>query len=309
MKISKLKALVALILLAVAIPVTTNAASEASLRVKLDKGAEVKYQSTTNQVITQTVGAMKQVINQKQVFEYKITVTSKLPNGNLQAKITFTRIAVDMETQGMSMKFDSDKQDDGPVANPQFLVFGAMINKSVTATVTPLGNIAEVSGIEELRKQMLAETVGQAQIEQTIGAAISQDAIKQMFGGAFISYPEKGLKAKSTWTENQTIDNQFTLNMINTYSVLSMDANEVKLSLSATMSTIPGNSSNLMGMQVTYNLFGTTSGSLTVNPKTGMVTESNMEQNINGNIAGDMMGQKLDIPMVITSKTVVKQIK
>lgn len=309
MKIAKLTAAVAFLLLAIALPVAISAASEVTLRVKLDKGAEVKYQSTTDQVITQTVGAMKQVINQKQIFEFKIAVTNKLPNENIQAKITFTRIAVDMETQGMSMKFDSDKKDEGPAANPQFLVFGAMINKSVSATITPIGNIVEVTGIEELRKQMLAETAGQAQIEQTIGAAISQDAIKQMFGGAFINYPEKGIKAKSTWTENQTIENQFTLNMINSYSVLAMDENGVKLSLSATMSTIPGNKSNMMGMQVTYNLFGTTSGNLTINPKTGMILESFMEQSINGNITGDMMGQKMDIPMVITSKTTVKQIK
>ena len=274
MKIAKLTAAVAFLLLAIALPVAISAASEVTLRVKLDKGAEVKYQSTTDQVITQTVGAMKQVINQKQIFEFKIAVTNKLPNENIQAKITFTRIAVDMETQGMSMKFDSDKKDEGPAANPQFLVFGAMINKSVSATITPIGNIVEVTGIEELRKQMLAETAGQAQIEQTIGAAISQDAIKQMFGGAFINYPEKGIKAKSTWTENQTIENQFTLNMINSYSVLAMDENGVKLSLSATMSTIPGNKSNMMGMQVTYNLFGTTSGNLTINPKTGMILES-----------------------------------
>jgi hypothetical protein len=39
-----------------------------------------------------------------------------------------------------------------------------------------------------------------------------------------------------------------------------------------------------------------------------MITESSIEQNINGNIAGDMMGQKLDIPMAITSKTTVKQL-
>ncbi|MDX9846133.1 MAG: DUF6263 family protein [Tenuifilaceae bacterium] len=309
MKTIKLKVAAAFLILAIALPFSAEAVSEVTLRVKLDKGAEVKYSSSTEQVITQTIGAMKQVINQNQVFEYTIGVTSKLPNGNMQAKITFTRIAIDMETQGMSMKFDSEKKDDGPVANPQFLVFGALINKSVSATITPLGNIVEVTGIEELRKQMLSETAGQAQIEQTIGAAISQDAIKQMFGGAFISYPEKGIKAKSTWTDNQTIENQFTLNIINSYSVLSMDANEVKLSLSATMSTIPGNKSNMMGMQVTYNLFGTTSGNLTINPKTGMISESFMEQSINGNIAGDMMGQKMDIPMVITSKTTVKQVK
>jgi hypothetical protein len=74
------------------------------------------------------------------------------------------------------------------------------------------------------------------------------------------------------------------------------------------MSTVPGNKSNMQGMEVTYNLFGTTSGTISVNPKTGMITESSIEQNINGNIAGDMMGQKLDIPMAITSKTTVKQL-
>ena len=73
--------------------------------------------------------------------------------------------------------------------------------------------------------------------------------------------------------------------------------------------TVPGNKSNLQGMEVTYNLFGTINGSIVVDKAKGFVTESVLEQNINGSIAGDMMGQKLDIPMSIASKTTTKKIK
>ena len=282
-------------------------ASDINLKLNVDKGTDAKYNSTTEQVITQTINGMQQVINQHQIFEYTISILGKATNGNLETKVTFNRIAVDMKMQGMEMSFDSEDKSGKAPANPQFLVFKAMVDKSVTATISPLGKILEVKGVQEMRNQMISETGG-AQAEQTIGAAITEESIKQMFAGAFITYPEKAINANSTWTENQTIENQFVLNTINSYSVLSLNDNKAQLSLSATMSTVPGNKSNMQGMEVTYNLFGTTSGTISVNSKTGMITESSIEQNINGNIAGDMMGQKLDIPMAITSKTTVKQL-
>lgn len=295
------------LLFALMVPVALLA-SDINLRLNVDKGTDAKYNSTTEQVITQTINGMQQVINQNQIFEYTISILGKGTEGNLEAKVTFNRIAVDMKMQGMEMSFDSEDESSTSPANPQFLVFKAMVDKSVTATISPLGKIIEVKGVEEMRNQMISETGGGAQAEQTIGAAITEESIKQMFAGAFITYPEKTINANSTWTENQTIENQFVLNTINSYSVLSLNNNEAQLSLSATMSTVPGNKSNMQGMEVTYNLFGTTSGTISLNPKTGMITESSMEQNITGNIAGDMMGQKLDIPMAIVSKTTVKQL-
>lgn len=298
---------VATLLLALAMPVAL-CASDITLRLNLDKGADVKYSSVTKQVITQTVSGMQQVINQDQTFEFTVSPKGKEANGNFKAAITFNRIAVDMKMQGMEMSFDSDDDSGSAAANPQFLVFKAMVGKGVTALVSPLGEVLEVKGVDEMRSQMIAEVGGGVQAEQTIGAAINDEAIKQMFAGAFIALPEKAVKAGSSWTENSSIENQFTLNTINNYTVRSLSNNDVKLTLSATMSTVPGNKSNMMGMEVTYNLFGTTSGTITLNPKTGMISESVMEQNINGSIAGDMMGQKLDIPMAITSKTTVKQL-
>lgn len=298
---------VATLLLALAMPVAL-CASDITLRLNLDKGADVKYSSVTKQVITQTVSGMQQVINQDQTFEFTVSPKGKEANGNFKAAITFNRIAIDMKMQGMEMSFDSDDDSGSAAANPQFLVFKAMVGKGVTALVSPLGEVLEINGVDEMRSQMIAEVGGGAQAEQTIGAAITDESIKQMFAGAFIALPEKAVKESSSWTENKSIEAQFTLNTINTYSVLSASSKEIKLTLSATMSTIPGNKSSMMGMEVTYNMFGTTSGTIVLNPNTGMIIESVMEQNINGSIAGDMMGQKLDIPMAITSTTTVKQL-
>lgn len=286
----------------------TIMASGTSLNLKLSKGSTIMYSAVSEQVINQTINGVQQIIKQNQTFEYTIGVDGNDGNGNYNTTITFKRVAIDMEMQGMKMSFDSNNESDNASANPQFLIFNALINKKVNATVSNKGKVLEVKNSDELRKQLIDALGGGVQVEQSINTALTEDALKQMFSGSFVEFPNKTLKVNDSWTVNESINNQFILNIINNITLIEEGDNENKLSISATMSTVPGNKSNMMGAEVTYNLIGTTSGSVDLDAITGMVISSVVEQNINGNIIGDMMGQKLDIPMSITSKTTVKQL-
>ncbi len=292
--------------MALSLPFIALSASDVTLKLNLSKGDQAKFSSSTEQVITQTVSGMQQVINQNQVYEYTIAVTEKKDNGNIMATITFDRVAMELKMQGMEMQFDSNDESDAPLANPQFIVFKAMVNQSVGAIISPLGEIVEVTDVDKLREKM---TDGQAQLEQMVNSLVNEELVKQIFEGAFLAFPTKKLKTNDSWSESKSIENQFTLNTMSSYTVKAITNDEVNLSVSSTLATVPGNKSNLQGMEVTYNLFGTINGSIVVDKAKGFVTESVLEQNINGNIAGDMMGQKLDIPMSIVSKTTTKKIK
>ena len=293
------------LLMALGLPFMALSASDVSLRLNLSKGDQAKYSSSSEQVITQSVNGMQQVINQNQIFEYTIDVINKNDKGNIVTTVTFNRVAIEIKMQGMEMKFDSNEETDAAV-NPQFLVYKAMVNQSVGAIISPLGEVLEVTDVDKLREKMAN---GQAQLEQMVNSMVNEAMVQQIFEGAFIQFPVKNIKSNDTWAENKSIENQFTLNTISTYTVNSISSDDVNLSLSSTLATVPGNKSNLQGMEVTYNLFGTISGSVTVDKAKGYVKESIMEQNITGSIAGDMMGQKLDIPMSIVSKSITKKIK
>ena len=304
---TKLTKQVFTLFMALSLPFVALSASNPSLRLNLTKGDQVKFSSASEQVITQTINGMEQVINQNQIYEYTIAVTENDANGNMVATVTFNRVATEIKMQGMEMKFDSNDESDAPLANPQFQIFNAMVNQSVTTLISPLGKVLEVNGVDKMRDKMAGES--NPQLAQMVNSAITDASVKQIFEGVFIAFPAKKLKANDSWSENKSIENQFTLNTMCTYTVKAITNDEVNLSLSSTLATVPGNKSTVQGMEVTYNLFGTINGTVTVDRAKGFVTESVLEQNINGSFSGDMMGQKLDVPMTIHSKATTKKIK
>lgn len=294
-------------LMVVGLPFIALSASDVKLKLNLNKGDKVKFSSSSEQVITQTINGTKQVINQNQLYEYTIAVTGKEANGNMLATLTFDRVATEIKMQGMEMKFDSNDESDAPLANPQFQILKAMVNQSVSTQLSPQGKVLEINGVDKLREQMAGE--GNAQLAQMVKASITDASVKQIFDGAIIEFPEKNLNANDSWTDSKSIEAQYTLNTISTYTVDEIASSEVNLLLSSTLATVPGNKSTIQGMDVTYNLFGTINGTVTIDKKNGYVTASVMEQNINGSFSGDMMGQKLDVPMSIYSKVTTKKIK
>ncbi len=297
-----------------AMPVFVAIGSGVNLELNLKKGDVTKYRATNNQVITQTMGGAEQEIKQDQIYEYDISVIGKDDQGNFNTSITYTRVAIDIEAQGMNMAFDSEKDDKSAANNPQLMGFAALVDKSLNAKFSPAGEIIEVSGVEKMIDEMVADVSAgnegmKAQMKQTMQQSFNQESLKQMFGGSFIQFPTKSLKKGDTWTEKHSITNQFTLNVINNYTLKSVDGGKAKLSISSTLSTEPGNKSNMQGMEVTYNLFGTQSGEITVDVKTGEILGSEIDQNISGNFSADMAGDKMDVPMTIASKMKVEIVK
>lgn len=287
------------------------AANEVDLKFNLKKGDVTKYRTTIDQNTIQTIGGMEQKVQMNQVFEYTIDVKDIANNGDFRTQITYTRVAINMVAGGMDMAFDSD---DESTANPQFASFGALIGKSINATFTPKGKIIELDGVDAMIETMINELAGdneaiKAQIGENLTQSFDNEKMKQMFGGSFIEYPAKPVKVGTKWTENLTINNQFTLNVINSYEVKGVDADFVNLDVTSTLATTPGNKSEMQGMEVSFNLFGTQSGTIKVDKNNGKVVDATVNQNISGNLSADMGGQKMDIPMTIASKTVTEIIK
>ncbi|HCX99509.1 MAG TPA: hypothetical protein DG754_05150 [Bacteroidales bacterium] len=283
------------------------AANEVDLKFNLKKGDVTKYRTSIDMTTSQTMGEMVQTVEMNQIFEYTIDVKDIASNGNFSTQITYTRVAINMVAGGMDMAFDSD---DESTANPQFSSFGALIGKSINATFTPKGKIIELDGVDAMINELAGDNEAiRTQVEQNLTQSFDDEKMKQMFGGSFIEYPAKLVKVGTKWTENQTINNQFTLNVINNYVVKGVDADFVNLDVTSTLATTPGNKSEMQGMEVSFNLFGTQSGTIKVDKKSGKVVESTVNQNISGNLSADMGGQNMDIPMTVASKSATKIIK
>lgn len=289
-------------------------ANEVDLKFNLKKGDVTAYRATIDQTTSQTMGGMEQTVQLNQIFEYTMDVKDIDSNGNFSTQITYTRVAINMLAGGRDMAFDSDIDDQSASANPLFMSFGALIGKSINVTFTSKGKITEIDGVDAMIDAMINELAGdnetiKAQIEQSLTQSFNDEQMKQMFGGSFIEYPGKLVKVGTKWADNQTISSQFTLNVISNYVVKGIDADFVDLEVTSTIATTPGNKSEMQGMEVSFNLFGTQSGTIKIDKKSGKVVESTVNQNISGNLSADMGGQNMDIPMTVASKAVTVIIK
>jgi hypothetical protein len=288
-------------------------ANDVDLKFNLKKGDVTKYRATIEQTTTQQMGGMDQTVNQNQIFEYTIDVKDVNASRNFVTQITYTRVAINMAAGGMNIAFDSAEEESAP-ANPQLMGFAALVGQSVNVTFSPKGEIVEVSGVEAMIESMISELAGdneamKGQMKQSLSQSFNDEQMKQMFGGSFIKYPEKAIKVGTKWTENQAVVTQFTLNVINNYVVKAITADKVDLEVTSTIATEPGNKSNMQGMEVTFNLFGTQSGTISIEPSTGKIISSTVNQNISGNLSADMGGQNMDVPMTIASKVITEVIK
>lgn len=298
------KALIVLTIV-IAFPLSSNASKEVTLRFNLEKGSSVKYRTTIIQTTTQSMGGMQQEVKQNQIFEYTIVAKDKDKQGNIDAQITYNRVAIDMSTAGMSFSFDSNDKESA-ATNPQFMGFAALIDKNINVKFSPRGDVLEVSGIDTMLESMISELSGgdegmKVQLKQGLKDSFNEESMKQMFGGAYMQFPEGSVRVGSSWVENQSVVNQFTLNVINNYSVKAIESNVVSLDVTSTIATVPGSKANMQGMEFTFNLFGTQSGKVKLDAKKGIVLESEVNQSISGSMSADMMGQKMDIPMTINS--------
>ena len=288
-------------------------ANDVDLKFNLKKGDVTKYRATIEQTTTQQMGGMEQTVNQNQIFEYTIDVKDVNASGNFVTQITYTRVAINMAAGGMNIAFDSAEEDLAP-ANPQLMGFAALVGQSVNVTFSPKGEIVEVSGVEAMIESMISELAGdneamKGQMRQSLLQSFNDEQMKQMFGGSFIKYPEKVIKVGSKWTENQAVVTQFPLNVINNYVVNAITADKVDLEVTSTIVTEPGNKSNMQGIEATFNLFGTQSGTISIERSTGKIISSTVNQNISGNLSADMGGQNMDVPMTIASKVITEVIK
>lgn len=288
--------------------ISATASNSIELRLNIPEGKSIKYRSESSQVITQTFGGMNQVVDQSQRVDYTAKVVSNDEDGTLVIEFTYNRIAIEITSNGVVMKFDSGDEVTPSGLNPQFIGFSALVNKSVKIKFSPLGEIIETLDVDEMLESVVNEisTGNEAlkpQVKEIIESSLSPEMVKQMFSGMYIVFPEKPLKKGTNWTTTDSLRNQFTMNINNSFTLKEIIKEQAFIEYSSTLTTIPGDKAVMQGMEMYFNLIGTQTGKIWVDTNTGSVLQSSMSQSITGNISTNMGGQNITIPMSINSES------
>ncbi len=193
--------------------------------------------------------------------------------------------------------------DGGRMAlNPAERMLAMLKEASLTAVVTSTGVVKEVKGYKELSEQLLS-TLDRNDIN---GRQIAQRQLDKMIAGEMIQknldqllkiFPDSAVRVGEKWSINSQQKGEFVLNAQNTFTLKDMTSTIASIT-SESQITSDSNPVTVMGNTVKANLKGTQQGKYEVETKTGMLLNSEIESEINGDI--QMQGRT--VPVTIKMK-------
>ncbi|QQL44002.1 DUF6263 family protein [Sulfuriroseicoccus oceanibius] len=162
---------------------------------------ELKYQSGKTYTMLSSMRSNTSVPMGEQVMDQRMTMdmTTQMKvsdvddSKNQQLETSFTRVAMRTEVMGTVIEFDSDVPDE---ANPMFAPMLKMVNKPFTVVVDENHEVVEVTGLDEMLKDMGAMGT----------TVINKDTMNQVNGFDVSGLlPGKPVKAGDTWDFEQAM--------------------------------------------------------------------------------------------------------
>jgi hypothetical protein len=143
-----------------------------------------------------------QTMDQKMKMNMEVEMAvSKVPgSSNKKIESEYKRIAMNMNSMGAEMKYDSDSPDTatGPLA-----AMGGMVGQKFTLIADESNHIVDVQGIEELTKAMGANPMAAQMSKQFL----DKKQLEQMMNTWMAkSFPAKAVKPGDTWPVDYTMD-------------------------------------------------------------------------------------------------------
>lgn len=230
-------------------------------------------------------------------------------SGNFLLTIAYDKLHV--YTKNGDKEIDADAQNAKFSLNPTERMLGILKNVSLTAVVTPTGDVKDIRGYKELSSQLMAgldtsdanvKRVAQAQLDKIIGSQMIQKNLDQLFK----IFPDSAIHVGDKWKINSAENSDFNLNVKTTFH---LDDINSELAFVKSESEIEGDRTPLamMGYSVIPDLKGTQKASYEIEAKTGMLLNSHIESEVKGSL--QMQGREIPVNINVTVTIKGKKIK
>ena len=273
------------------------ATAQTTLQLNLQKG-ETYYQSSTATVKTeQSVGGMSISITVIMDLRNSYKVIN-ITGDNYDLEVKYEKLAVSTNTPQGSLSFSSENPKDATssyLAEATKHPFNVKMNKS--------GEILEVTNFEKLTSGEGLSAIEKEQIVQIL----SEEQFKKNMETMTAIYPKSAVAKGDSWEKKDVINSGgMDLTMTSKYTLAETGSSN-KISGAMTFSTDPNAAPiESQGMSMRLNLNGTGTADITLDAKSGWITEATIKQNITGEAQIlDGMAAGMNIPMSINNTTTV----
>jgi len=280
-----------------------------NIKLNLQQGETYGLKTTMTQTIYQTIEGESQVITQTYRIGYSVNVATVEPNGNIVARAQFSSVAMKMNAPGLGeIAFDSASTTTSTSPETQAIgaVFGAMVGKGFSMTITPTGAVQNVTGLEELVNSILdslglsAEEL--ASSKQTLEQQFSAEAQQDAWSNSLAYLPSGPVSVGQSWKKQASLSQGFPILLDTSYTLKDLKGGFATIDVSSTIQSATDASMDLQGLGISYQLSGTQTGTIQVRLDTGWIANASMQQSISGTIGAKIGDQELNWPMRIETQ-------
>lgn len=280
-----------------------------SIKLNLQQGETYGLKTTMTQTIHQTIESESQVITQTYKIGYSVNIAKVEPNGNIVARAQFSSVAMKMNAPGLGeIAYDSASTTTSTSPETQAIgaVFGAMVGKGFSMTITPTGAVQNVTGLEELVNSIL-DSLGlsaeeYASSKQTLEQQFSAQAQQDAWSNSLDYLPSGPVSVGQSWKKQASLAQGFPILLDTSYRLKDLKGGIATIDVSSTIQSATDAGMDLQGLGISYQLSGTQVGTIQVRLDTGWIAKASMQQSISGTIGAKFGDQELSWPMSIETQ-------
>jgi len=263
----------------------SRAQEKYTLRLNLAEGQSYQQRMHMSQTIDQEMNGVKMTMTQDLTMDYDYAVTKVGAGGVATIECTYTRIASKATAPGGEMSYDSATAE-SPVA-PQFRPLAAMVGKTFTMRIDPMGMVRSMEGMSEILdaivNEMTVDGPERTKMLENMKKQFGAEAMKDLIEQAMAIYPENPVAIGESWARAIEITQMVPLKLDNTWVLKDVTGDTATLEVTSLISPIEGKTAlNMMGTELNVHLEGAQSGTTTIERDTGWVVSSTVNQSLDG---------------------------
>jgi hypothetical protein len=287
------------------------------LRLNVKKGESIKLRVSMEQDISQTIGDMKQDMEQTVVMTMTYNIVDVAEDGTATINASYDGVVYRNDGPLGLIEYDSDKSEGD--AHPLAGGFAALVGKSFTMMMTPTGEVTQVQGIEEMLDAMI-EDMGvpdgpeKEMMREQMKKQFGDEAMKNQVRNMVTTYPEKPVGVGDTWTEKVADVPQLPIVITTTYTFKSRSEGIATLEVESEVTPNPDAEPVNAGMaRISYDLSGEMNGTMEIEEATGWTRKASVTQELSGTAkmldspTGEDMSWPISIESVVTIELLEKR--
>lgn len=280
--------LMAVAVIAIAGLMIASCGKKVDLTLHLKQGETFNQVLTTNQTLNQTIQGQQQGMNQTVTMGYTFDIDTVNTDGSATITVTYRSVAMDQQSPAGSISYDSENPPDTIPAGAEALA--ALVGQSFQLLLSPSSEILDIQGADRMIANMM-DALGMpndsttAAIREGLDKQFGTNAIKASMFTILGVYPERPVAVGDTWTKTGAVMAGLPLLERITYKLKNMEDSSALVEVNATLEPDPEAPPLMMGpVEIKYDVSGTQTGTMQIDPTTGWVTQAAMTQDASGNM-------------------------